>query len=58
MEVEEIAGAHDGEARRRELEDHEACAGLERPVDLGQCLPGNIDNVADVLALSEGDSYK
>jgi hypothetical protein len=29
-----------------------------RPVDLGQCLPGNVDNVADVLALSEGDAYK
>ncbi len=29
-----------------------------RAVDLGQCLPGNVDNVAEVLAVAEGDSYK
>lgn len=26
--------------------------------DLGRCLPGNVDNVAEVLAVAEGDSYK
>ena len=27
-------------------------------VDLGRCLPGNVDNVAEVLAVAEDDSYK
>lgn len=27
-------------------------------VDLGRCLVGNLDNVADVLAVAEGDSYE
>lgn len=29
-----------------------------RVVDLGRCLPGNVDNVAEVLAVAEDDSYK
>jgi hypothetical protein len=29
-----------------------------RTVDLGRCLPGNVDNVAEVLAVAEDDSYK
>jgi predicted transcriptional regulator len=29
-----------------------------RTVDLGRCLLGNVDNVAEVLAVAEGDSYK
>jgi hypothetical protein len=29
-----------------------------RSVDLGRCLPGNVDNVAEVLAVAEDDSYK
>jgi predicted transcriptional regulator len=29
-----------------------------RAVDLGRCLPGNVDNVAEVLAVAEDDSYK
>jgi hypothetical protein len=27
-------------------------------VDLGRCLIGNIDNVADVLAVAEGESFR
>lgn len=27
-------------------------------VDLGRCRFGNVDNVAEVLAVAEGDSYK
>lgn len=27
-------------------------------VDLGRCLPGNVDNVAEVLAVVEDESYK
>ena len=27
-------------------------------VHLGRCLVGNVDNVADVLAVSEGESFK
>jgi len=27
-------------------------------VDLGRCLPGNVDNVAEVLAVVENESYK
>ncbi|MGQ0641106.1 MAG: CopG family transcriptional regulator [Gemmatimonadaceae bacterium] len=26
--------------------------------DLGPCLVGNVDNVADVLSLAEGDTYR
>jgi predicted transcriptional regulator len=29
-----------------------------RAVDLGRCLPGNVDNVAEILAVVEDDSYK
>lgn len=29
-----------------------------RAVDLGRCLLGNVDNVAEVLAVAEDDSYK
>jgi hypothetical protein len=29
-----------------------------RAVDLGRCLSGNVDNVAEVLAVAEDDSYK
>jgi hypothetical protein len=29
-----------------------------RVVDLGRCRPGNVDNVAEVLAVAEDDSYK
>ena len=29
-----------------------------RSVDLGRCLLGSVDNVAEVLAVAEGDSYK
>jgi hypothetical protein len=28
------------------------------PADLGRCLLGSVDNVADVLAVAEGDAYK
>lgn len=28
------------------------------PVDLGACLLGDVDNIADVLAVSEGESFK
>ncbi len=27
-------------------------------VDLGRCLPGNVDNVAEILAVVENESYK
>jgi hypothetical protein len=27
-------------------------------VDLGRCLLGNVDNVAEVLAVAEGESYR
>jgi len=27
-------------------------------VDLGRCLVGNVDNVADVLAVAEGESFR
>lgn len=27
-------------------------------VDLGRCLPGSIDNVAEALAVAEGDSFR
>lgn len=27
-------------------------------VDLGRCLLGNVDNVADVLAVTEGESFR
>jgi Ribbon-helix-helix protein, copG family len=27
-------------------------------VDLGRCLLGNVDNVAEVLAVAEGDSFR
>jgi len=29
-----------------------------RAVDLGPCRAGNVDNVAEVLAIAEGESYK
>ena len=29
-----------------------------RSADLGRCLVGNVDNVAEVLAVAEGESYK
>ena len=29
-----------------------------KSVDLGRCLLGNVDNVAEVLAVAEGESYK
>lgn len=29
-----------------------------RAVDLGRCMPGNVDNVAEVLAVAEGDTYR
>ena len=29
-----------------------------RTADLGRCLLGNVDNVAEVLAVAEDDSYK
>jgi hypothetical protein len=29
-----------------------------RPVDLGSCRAANVDNVADVLAVAEGESFK
>lgn len=29
-----------------------------RSVNLGRCLVGNIDNVAEVLAVAEGESFK
>lgn len=27
-------------------------------VDLGRCLPGNVDNVAEVLSVAGGESYR
>jgi hypothetical protein len=27
-------------------------------VDLGHCLPGSVDNVAEALAVAEGDSFR
>lgn len=27
-------------------------------VDLGRCLPGNVDNIADVLAVAEGEAFE
>lgn len=27
-------------------------------VDLGRCLPGNVDNVAEVLAVADGESFR
>jgi len=27
-------------------------------VDLGACLPGNVDNIAEVIAVAEGESCK
>lgn len=29
-----------------------------RPVDLGRCLLDNVDNVAEVLAVAEGESFR
>jgi len=29
-----------------------------RPVSLGRCLIGNMDNVADALAVAEGESFR
>jgi hypothetical protein len=29
-----------------------------RSVDLGSCRPGNVDNVAEVLAVAEGESFR
>jgi hypothetical protein len=29
-----------------------------RSVDLGSCRAANVDNVADVLAVAEGESFK
>jgi hypothetical protein len=29
-----------------------------RPLSLGRCLVGNVDNVADVLAVAEGERFK
>jgi hypothetical protein len=29
-----------------------------RSVDLGSCRAGNVDNVADVIAVAEGESFK
>jgi hypothetical protein len=29
-----------------------------RPVSLGRCLIGNVDNVAEVLARAEGESFR
>jgi predicted transcriptional regulator len=29
-----------------------------KTVDLGQCLLGNVDNVAEVLAIAEGESFR
>lgn len=29
-----------------------------RSVDLGACRTGNVDNVAEVLAVADGESYK
>jgi hypothetical protein len=29
-----------------------------KSVDLGRCLLGNVDNVAEVLAVAEGEAYK
>jgi hypothetical protein len=29
-----------------------------RSVDLGRCFLGNVDNVAEVLAIAEGESYR
>ena len=29
-----------------------------KPVPLGRCLLGNVDDVAEVLAIAEGDSFK
>ena len=29
-----------------------------RSVDLGRCLPGHVDNVAETLAVAEGESYR
>jgi hypothetical protein len=31
---------------------------VTRPVDLGRCLVGNVDNIAEVLAVAEGEDYK
>jgi len=28
------------------------------PVSLGQCLVGNLDDIAEVLALAEGDAFR
>jgi hypothetical protein len=51
------------EALREGLE-HLASPGEKRApfrtevVDLGRCLMGNVDTVAEVLAVSEGDSFR
>jgi len=29
-----------------------------RPVDLGRCLVGSLDDVAEVLAVAEGEGFK
>ena len=29
-----------------------------RNVDLGRCLPGSLDNVAEVLSIAEGESFR
>jgi hypothetical protein len=29
-----------------------------KPVDLGRCLIGNVDNVAEALAVAEGESFR
>ena len=29
-----------------------------RPVSLGRCLVGNVDNISEVLAVAEGDTFK
>lgn len=51
------------EALRQGLRNLEAPLTRREPfvtqsVDLGKCLLGNVDNVAEVLAVTEGDSYR
>lgn len=48
------------EALREGLRRMEAPPAKRRPfrtetVDLGRCLPGDVDNIADVLAVAEGE---
>lgn len=51
------------EALREGLKQLDAPSPARKPfrttaVDLGECLLGNVDNVAEVLAVAEGEAFK